>query len=139
MRNWVNEKWIAQKMNLLRYLYITEDEQCLLIYKKEKSKLSMTDWLCRIWLQKKYYLPTMQPWGFVTNFYAPIWVMGFHVLDHQTIIFRGDVFNSGGQYAFEVKKCVRNALFGHLETQISKVSLQCPPWRHLTRYGLSKQ
>ena len=38
-------------MNMLLYLYITEIEQCLLIYKKKmgKSKWAMVQWLrCRI-------------------------------------------------------------------------------------------
>ena len=47
-------------------------------YKRKKKK------------KKKWYEPqTTQSWGFVTDFYAPIWVMGFHAFYHQTIIFTG--------------------------------------------------
>ena len=68
--------------------YVAEIEQCLPIYKKEKSNLSMTDWPCHAWLQKKkYHPPTRQPWEFVTNVYVSIWVTGFCVLYHQNIIF----------------------------------------------------
>ena len=38
--------------------YVAEIEQCLPIYKKEKSNLSMTDWPCHAWLQKKKVPPT---------------------------------------------------------------------------------
>ena len=47
--------------------------------KKEmgKSKLSMTDWPCHVWLLKKNSLAL----------YALIWMTGFCLLYHQTIIF----------------------------------------------------
>ena len=51
--SWVNEKWIVQKMNSLLWLYITVIEQCLLIHKKEKSELSVTEWHGHVWLPKK--------------------------------------------------------------------------------------
>ena len=34
----MDEKWIVRKIDLLLLLYITETEQCLLIYKKEIGK-----------------------------------------------------------------------------------------------------
>ena len=55
--------------------------------------------------KKKNDPPTRQPWEFVTDFYAPICVMGFCVLYHQTIIFIGGiVFISDGQYALWSQK-----------------------------------
>ena len=65
-------------------LYITEIEQCFLIHKKEKSELSMTKWTGHVWLQEKNGMNHKQGslGGFVTDFYAPIWVMGFRVFYH---------------------------------------------------------
>ena len=67
-------------MNSLLELYITEIEPFLLIRNKEKSKLSMTEWPGHVWLQKKWYEHKQGSLGgFVTDFYALIWVMGFCV------------------------------------------------------------
>ena len=61
-------------------------------YKKENSKLSMTDWPCHVWLQKIVWHTNKAVLGgggggVVTCFYAPFWVMELSVLYHQTIIF----------------------------------------------------
>ena len=40
-------------MNSLLWLYITVIEQCVLLHKKEKSELSMTEWHGHVWLQNK--------------------------------------------------------------------------------------
>ena len=70
-------------MNSLLELYITEIEQFLLIHKKEKSELSMTEWPGHVWLQKNGMNHKQGSLGeFVTDFYALIWVMGFCVFNH---------------------------------------------------------
>ena len=100
--SWMNEKWIAQKMNSLLQLYIIEIEQCLFIYKKEtgKSKLSMNNWPC-------HDLPTRQSWGFVTNFYALSRILCALSPNHN--IHRRKLFTSNEQcvlWSQKVWKCI---------------------------------
>ena len=53
-----------------------------------------------------------QPWQCVTNFYAPIWMMWFCVLYHQTIIFtRKKVFISVGQCMLWSQKVCWKCIF----------------------------
>ena len=76
-------------------------------------KLNMTKWPCHVWLPKKISMTHQQasPRG-VTNFYTPIWVMGFCVLYHQTIIFMGKmVFISDGQPMLWTQKTCRKCIF----------------------------
>ena len=61
-----------------------------------QSKVSMTEFSCLV-IKKKWYDLSKPPLGFVTDFYAPIWVIGFCVLYHQTIIFLGEMFVSDKQ------------------------------------------
>ena len=56
----------------------------------------MTEFSCLV-IKKKWYDLSKPPLGFVTDFYAPIWVIGFCVLYHQTIIFLGEMFVSDKQ------------------------------------------
>ena len=78
---------------------------------KGKSELSMTEWPDHVLLQKKWYEPQRrQPWEFITDFYAPIWVIGFCVFAMDKMFFKA-------------RKCVGNAFSRDLETQM----LEFPP------------
>ena len=141
--SWVNEKWIVQKMNLLLELYITEIEQFLLIHKKDKTELSMTEWPGRVCLQKKNGMNHKQGslGGFVTDFYAPVWVMGNRVFYHQTITFTGE----NGDYQpwtrcpLKSKRVLEMHFLGISRPKCWNFPLHCPSWGYLRRYWLSKQ
>ena len=102
----------------------------------------MTNWPCHAWLQKKNNNPpTRQPWEFVTNFYAPVCGMGFCVLYHQTIIFIGgnSVYQRWAICPLKSESVSEMHFPGIWRSNFQNFPPWCLPWRHLTRYWLSKQ
>ena len=90
--------------------------------------------------KKKNDPPTRQPWEFVTDFYAPICVMGFCVLYHQTIIFIGgdSVYQRWAVCPLK-SESVSMHFPGTWRPNFQNFPPWCLPWRHLTRYWLNKQ
>ena len=101
----------------------------------------MTDWPCHAWLQKKVSPTNKATLRVYYHFYAPIWVMGFCVLYHQTIIFIGgnSVYQRWAICPLTSKSVSEMHFPGIWRPKFQNFPPWCPPWTHLTRYWLSKQ